>query len=84
MKRVKWDNLSCYRTVRLTSAVSSIRERLSWDTINKALKDRDTINANQHSCMENRSGHVNLIICMQLHHHLIMAVQCADMTHYYS
>lgn len=63
--KVKWDKQSTYGAVRLTSVVSNSRGKLAWDTINKALKDSHIINTNQHSCMENRPGHVNPIICMQ-------------------
>lgn len=78
--RVKWDKQSTSQAVRLTSVVSNSRERLAWDTINKALKDSHIINTNQHSCMENRPGHVNLIICMQWHHHLINGMCWQDVS----
>lgn len=60
-KRCEWDNLSNYSPVILILFSGKIIAKLMWDLINKKLKQRNIIHANQSGFMGNKSCHTNLI-----------------------
>lgn len=60
-KRCEWDNLSNYSSVTLIWFSGEMIEKLIWDLINKKLKKRNIINANQNGFTGNKSCQTNLI-----------------------